>query len=149
MALNSPIDEFESEGVKAGPVRHFFTKVVGVTHPNKDGSDRQAIIGRCRRLESLELDHEDDNPYDPNAVAACRLNGEQIGYLSRELASEIVCNSNKGNVYAAFVANITGGTDGCRTRGVNVLIIVGDPGVTADLMQAYCDSIAPEIMADE
>jgi hypothetical protein len=72
---------------------HFFSKVVGVTHRNADGSSCQAIIKRCRLLEKLDLNHEDDNPADPNAARVCRENGEQIGYLREELAEEVVDRS--------------------------------------------------------
>ncbi len=63
-------------------VRHFHTKIVGVTHKNADGSNRQKIIRKCGVFETLVFDHEEDNPHDANAVRVCRQNGQQLGYLN-------------------------------------------------------------------
>ena len=110
--------------------RHFFTKVVGVTKRNPNGSDRQKLIRKCqqrgKRFEQLELDHEEDNPVDPNAVAVSRANGDQLGYLNADLAAEVVGKSAKGYRYAAYVSDIRGD----KILGVNVLLVVGTPGTT-------------------
>jgi len=57
----------------------FYSKVVGVTYDNPDGSSRQAIIARCRLGEQLILEAEPDNQHDPNAVKVLRTNGQQLG----------------------------------------------------------------------
>jgi hypothetical protein len=62
--------------------RHFYAKVVGVTYSNDDGSDRQTIIGACLSFENVILEHEENNPHDPNAIMVRRQDGDQIGYLS-------------------------------------------------------------------
>ena len=36
---------------RGAEIRHFFTKVAGVTHKNADGSDRQKHIGKCQQIE--------------------------------------------------------------------------------------------------
>jgi len=60
------------------------TKVVGVTFEN-----RQEIIARLDMGDRVWLDREPDNPHDANAITVCRSNGEQIGYLNRQLAARI------------------------------------------------------------
>ena len=122
------------------PVRHFFTKVVGVTYDNDDGTSRQAIIARCQTLEELVLDHDEGNVYDANAVKVCRENGEQLGHLGAELAEEIVGMSGRGWTYAAFIAAITGGGSQ-PIYGVNLLIVASQPGVSAEEAQRYVDGI--------
>jgi hypothetical protein len=62
---------------------HFFTKVVGVTFKNRDGTRRQTIVKECQVREEVVFVHEDDNPVDPNAIMVCRTNGQQLGYLNR------------------------------------------------------------------
>jgi hypothetical protein len=54
----------------------------------------------------LVLEHEPDNPYDINAIRVLRQNGEQIGYLEREFAGEVVSRSAKGRRYHAVIAGI-------------------------------------------
>lgn len=66
-----------------GAEQDFKIKVVGVTFPNPDGSDRQAFIKRCRSGEPIRLVREYDNPHDPMAVAVFRAKGQQLGYLPR------------------------------------------------------------------
>ena len=110
-------------------IRHFHTKVVGVTHKNPNGKSRQSILKKCKPLELLELEHDDENPHDANAVRVCRGNGEQIGFLNARLASEVVCKAGRGYRYGAYVKNVTGGRGRTPTMGLNLLIVVADPGV--------------------
>jgi HIRAN domain-containing protein len=42
------------------------------------------------------LEHEPDNPRDINAIRVLRKTGEQVGYLERELAGEVVFRSRPG-----------------------------------------------------
>jgi hypothetical protein len=55
-------------------LRHFFTKVAGVSHENRNGTSRQEIISRCRQWEQLRFMREHENPVDANAVAVVRAN---------------------------------------------------------------------------
>jgi hypothetical protein len=50
-------------------LRDFHTKVAGVTQQNDDGTDRQAVIRRCRRGERVDLVPEPENPVDPEATS--------------------------------------------------------------------------------
>jgi len=60
------------------------TKVVGVSFEG-----RQEVVARLQRGDRIWLDREPDNPYDCNAISVCRENGEQIGYLNRQLAASL------------------------------------------------------------
>jgi hypothetical protein len=121
-------------------LRHFFGHVAGESHRNDDGSDRQAIIPRCRVGELLVLQHEPDNPHDINAIRVLRQNGEQIGYLEREFAGEVVSRSAKGRHYHALVAGI-GRPRRSRFYGVALLIVVEDDGATDDEVVAYAHEV--------
>ena len=57
------------------------TKVVGVTFEN-----RQEVVAKLRLGDQVWLEREAFNRYDKNAIKVIRNNGEQIGYLSRQLA---------------------------------------------------------------
>lgn len=130
-------------------IKHFFTKVVGVNHKNDDGSSRQAIIKCCRLLEPLVFDHEEHNPQDPNAIGVCRQNGQQIGYLRRELAEEVVSKSAKGYKYAAHIMTLTGGEPSAPSRGVNIVIVVGKPGTTNEQAQSYVNRVVQPQLEEE
>jgi hypothetical protein len=123
-------------------IRHMFTKVVGVTMRNPDGVSRQKVVAACSPLEKLKLEHEDDNPADPNAVAVRRKNGQQLGYLRAEIAEEVVRRSKQGYRYGAYVTAITGGTKGKGSRGANLLLIIAEPGVTDRKVQKYANKLA-------
>jgi hypothetical protein len=123
-------------------VRHFHTKIVGVTHKNADGSDRQRIIKKCGLFERLTLDHEESNPHDPNAVRVCRPNGQQLGYLSADLAPEIVSKSKKGYRFGVFIKDITGGKRKGHSLGVNLLVIQAEPGITDRQVTKYAKALA-------
>ncbi len=65
--------------------RNIQTKVVGVTFEG-----RQEVVARLQMGDKVWLEMEPDNPYDNNAIKVCRENGEQIGYINRHLAADIV-----------------------------------------------------------
>ena len=59
-------------------------KVVGVTF-----AGRQEVVARLQQGDRVWLELEPTNPHDRNAIKVCRENGEQIGYLRRQLAAAI------------------------------------------------------------
>ena len=85
-----------------------FTKVVGVSHKNSDGSYRKKIIRRCRVHEELQLVPEPDNPFDSNTVAVCRANGAQLGYLNQRLAADMHRWMENGQHWVAVLTQIIG-----------------------------------------
>jgi hypothetical protein len=127
-------------------LRHFFGHVAGESYRNADGSDRQRIIPRCRVGELLVLKHEPDNPHDINAIRVLRQSGEQIGYLERELAGQVVSREAKGEQYHAAIAGIGRARAGVGPWGVALLIIVDGAGAATD---ATLRRYAREVLEDE
>jgi len=119
---------------------HFFGHVAGESHRNADGSDRQAIIPRCQVGELLVLEHEPDNPHDINAIRVLRQNGEQIGYLEREFAGQVVSRSAKGLKFHAAIAGL-GRPRRSAPYGVALLIIVDDDGASDAEVIAYAREV--------
>jgi hypothetical protein len=113
-------------------VRSLRTKIRGVTKTNPDGANRQGIIRKwCRSGDALYLVREPNNPVDSNAIQVRRIVcadltdrnvklGEQLGYLSRELAEEIAPSMDEqGFVLMAKILNVTGAEYG-YSLGVNI-----------------------------
>ena len=102
------------------------TKVVGVTHDNKDGTNRQEILyymkeyGNYEKGDTLKLFHERDNPVDPNAVMVLNNKGQCIGYLNAKIAEPISQMLDDGYKVYAELLSITGGTDSRPTLGCNI-----------------------------
>jgi hypothetical protein len=100
------------------------TKVMGVAHNNADGINRQDILREMKKRgaigEKLFLEHEKDNPKDPNAVKIINKDGQQIGYLRREYAEDVAKMLDDGLDVYAIVRNITGGTPSKPTLGCNI-----------------------------
>lgn len=113
--------------------RLFHTKIRGVTFTNNDGASRQQIIRRwCRSGDALYLSRDPKNPVDRNAIQVRRILrsddpnnprlGEQLGYLSRELAEELApMMDNQRLVLMAQITDVTGGNDG-ESFGVNIQV---------------------------
>ncbi len=113
----------EDEPSTEGALRPFYSKVVGITQTNADGSRRQRVAACCKQGEKLRLVREPDNHYDPNAVMVERLSGEQLGFLSRELADEIAPRLDRGSRVDVEVAQLTGGgLFSGKAYGVNIRI---------------------------
>lgn len=118
-------------------IRRIHTKVRGVSKTNADGSDRQKIIRTCCHPgDALYCVREPTNPVDPNAIQVRRVVradmpdqvsvGEQIGYLSRELAEEFACRMDEDHfVLMAETLDITGAEYG--NLGVNIELSVYMP----------------------
>jgi hypothetical protein len=114
-------------------VRSIRTKIRGVTRSNPDGVNRQSIIRRwCRSGDALYLIREPKNPFDPNAIQVRRIIGcdppqnyrlgEQLGYLSRELAEELAQLMDEQKVVLmAEILNVTGAQYGW-SLGVNIQV---------------------------
>ena len=101
--------------------RSFFTKIVGVTHRNKDRTSRQRLIAQCCVGEELILEREPDNPVDTNAIKVLRATGQQLGYIRAEVAANHLARDlDHGERPKCRIVNLTGG-DGL-TRGVNIEI---------------------------
>lgn len=97
------------------------SKVVGVTHDNDDGSSRQTVLTHCRAGEHLALKHQPVDQ-DENAVAVYRLSGEQVGWLSRELAADIAPYLDTGARIDVTATEITGVSTAGRSLGCNIAI---------------------------
>ena len=97
----------------------FYTKIVGVTYPNDDGTSKQKILAKCRIGENLILKHT-PIPEDDNAVKVLRKNGDQIGWLSSAVAREISALLDQGCRVDAVISDLTGGTKDKPTRGCNI-----------------------------
>jgi HIRAN domain len=103
--------------------RHFYTKIVGVSYPNPDGTDRQIIIERCHQYEGLLLCRQPENPHDENAIAVFRETGEQLGYLRCELAEHLAPEMDSGRIWDGIISDITGGGPHWHTHGVNMIAL--------------------------
>ena len=118
---------------------HGGTTIHGVTKANdNDGSDRQRIIRQCCGSgDALFFLREPQNPVDRNAIQVRRVVytdvpdkprlGEQVGYLSRDLAEEFAARmDNDGWVMMGAILNISGEEFG-ENLGVNIEIAVYRP----------------------
>ena len=137
-----PFSEFRDDP-RFPHVRTIHTKVRGVTKRNDgDGLDRQQIIRQhCESGDALYLQREPNNPVGSNAIKVLRIVctdvpdkprlGEQIGYLSHELAEDLAPMMDKhGHVLLAKILNVTGHEDG-HSLGVNIQIEEYKPAAIA------------------
>lgn len=109
--------------------KHFYTKIVGVTKINPDGSSRQKLLKKCKAGERLVLVREHDNPYDQNAIQVRRLSGEMLGYIPKETAEIMIEESggDLGNKYLVEIKDLTGGgLIAKRNRGCNLIVYVAE-----------------------
>ncbi len=122
--------------------RSFDTYVSGVTFKNSDGSSRQDVIIDCKPKEQLQLIRDRENPRDRNAIKVCRANGDQLGFLSGEVAAKCAPRIEKGYIYVAFVKNIEEFERNERPMlGMNILVVAASPGVDVAGAWAYVESL--------
>ena len=99
---------------KSKPSYKRYSKVAGVTFYN-----RQNYVKNCNAGDVLTLQREKNNAYDRNAIAVYH-KGKQIGYIAKELASELAPKIDAGTQYRCYVEQRTGG--GSYAYGVNIRI---------------------------
>jgi hypothetical protein len=128
-------------------IRHFFSKVVGVTQNNADGTWRQMAVGHCQPGEPLRFVADPGNPHDENAIKVMRASDEQLGYLNRDLAEELIAKTLEGYSYVVAVASVTESLHG-DWHGCNILIFEADPETSLEELEAYAVSHARELIAE-
>lgn len=115
--------------VKPPRRRTIRTKIRGVSECNDDGTSRQSLIRGCRAGEVLIARREPWNRYDKNAIAVVTASGEQLGYLSSDLAEQLAPLADAQVEFAIRIAEITGGGTWFtpQHRGVNIEIQYTEP----------------------
>lgn len=104
----------------------FFTKIVGVTFPNPDGSSRQEFIAElAERYDPsvkifLTAQRDLKNQYDDKAIAIFDDHDRQLGYLSRKVNETVAPWIDDGFPILVEVVNVTGGDGG--SHGVNLWV---------------------------
>jgi hypothetical protein len=76
--------------------------VVGATHKNADGSDRELEIEACTHGEPVSLVPEPENKFDRHAIAVFSCRQVQIGYISAERAPRIGALMGEHEIQAVF-----------------------------------------------
>ena len=97
-------------------INSFYTKVVGVTYGNIQNILPQLQIGT-----PLAFFREPNNAYDKNAIRV-ECNGNNIGHLSADIASELSPIIDRGGIVTGQIESITGG--GGKSYGCNISIKV-------------------------
>lgn len=98
------------------PERELSLPVVGIQHPNADGSSRRFEIELCGPGDPIHLLREPKNPHDEFAVAVFSERGQQIGYLSVERVPWIGAKLGAGEEYEAVYQGLVGGAAWIRVR---------------------------------
>ena len=104
----------------------FFTKLVGVTFDNDNGSSRQQFIEDLDDIFDINnktfliAKRDTNNEYDENAVTIYDEQGRQLGYLSRKVNETVAPWMDDGFDLLVEVVNVTGG-DGSHW-GLNIWV---------------------------
>lgn len=88
--------------------RRFETRIAGLDYANRDGSDRHEILSTCKIGEDVNLVREPNNSHDENAIMVVRKNGQQLGYLRREVAKRLVTQVKVADLLGAEIAEYDG-----------------------------------------
>jgi hypothetical protein len=103
---------------------YFFSKIVGVTHPNDDGSDRAEILAGCELFAVLYFEHKPENPVDPMAVAVMLQDTrQQLGYLPQRTAHDLLSRvKSEGGSWNGFLRETFTAPDSEIVIGANIVI---------------------------
>ena len=80
-------------------------RVVGTTF-----NGRQAVVTQLQQGEKVILERDPHNPYDCHAIKVVRQDGQQVGFLDRNLAASLAAKLDQfGRPVKAIVSAVTGG----------------------------------------
>ncbi len=132
---------------EADQFEHIISKVVGVTYPNDDGTERQDVIARCNEGEQLILQHDKENRFSEVATKVLRTTGEQLGHLPDSIAWDLydTLHENAGWSVMGVTLNLTGGTPEKPTRGCNILLVLFAEGTTNEELNAYLSRVITSV----
>ena len=117
-------------------MHHIFSRVTGESFPNDDGTERQAIILNCRVGAPLLLQAKPHDSGNENVIRVLRDDGEQIGYLERDLAARLVNHLSELSVFAASIHR----PKFSPYYGVWLLIVLTE-GQSAEVVQSYAREV--------
>ena len=103
---------------------HFYEPVVGITF-----DERQNVVSKLFEGEALTLRREPCHPYLDNAIMVLRENGDQVGYIRRDLADTLIPRmaALEMDTVDASVVSLTGGAYPGAYRGVRILFSLPEP----------------------
>lgn len=107
-------------------IKHFATKIAGVTHTNEDGTDRQQLLAKCFHDQELTLTREPENPHDDNAVRVSTADHHDLGYVPKEFAEHLAVLMDSGVGIACRFSKHRGGSGEAKTLGSDIIIDVAD-----------------------
>jgi hypothetical protein len=128
-------------GRSEDPALFCIFKVRGVSFPNDDGTERQAVIRRCRAGEYLEIRRDLENSFSKNALGVFRQGGEQIGNVPEYVARDYAPLLDSGMDSAMVLLNVTGGTHDKPTCGVNVVMFVYATSVSQSALDEFAQQV--------
>lgn len=106
----------------------FITRVVGLRYGDREEQLRALIPGM-----SVVLMHENENEYDPNAIAVYSPWGAHLGYLRASLAAIVRARLASGEAFVGRVAEVMpSGLDPNERLYVEVVRVAPDGYGTAD-----------------
>ncbi|MEC7983738.1 MAG: HIRAN domain-containing protein [Myxococcota bacterium] len=118
-----------------GEENEIYTKIVGVSFQNPNGSNRQealhTLMGESLPL-SLTLRAEPENPHDPYAVAILSPKGVQLGYIRQSLSYSVSKMMEYGYQIQVDLITLTGTEDASHHYGANIRIRFEEPSFTLD-----------------
>ena len=102
--------------------------VAGAGRHHAEALESEAVAPGC----ALVLRRDRDNPHDPNAIAvhAAKGEGEQVGWVPRELAAELAPELDAGSPFSAVVLREQRPSPRDPRSGLTMLLA---PGVAMEL----------------
>lgn len=124
----------------------FKCRIAGTSHNNRDGSDRQLILKRCKPPEKLLLEHETNNRHDKHAIRLLRSDRSQIGYVPQDVAADIVDGFHvvNGCKTSAVLVNVQPfGTDTDLLTGELIIVVASNTATEVEIQNHLATAPLP------
>jgi hypothetical protein len=80
--------------------------IAGVKYTNRDGVLRSEILKSCKKGQVLTLERDPRNKYDANAILILNGQGEDLGFVPKEIAKTLAPQIDLGQIFKVSLVDI-------------------------------------------
>lgn len=124
--------------------------IAGIKYANRDGILRSKILQNCKKGQVLTLERDYRNKYDANAILILNDQGEDLGFVPKEIAKIYASQMDLGQKFEVSISDIHVNNENalCIITASNFNFILNDSVMAGDRLFQLVKNGSIEILKD-